>query len=209
MTEPADSVSINDRQSVINKMARRAEPGRRTAILAVARDLFSRQGYARTSMAQISAQAGVAHGTVYLYFDSKLSIADALVESYASGITDILSKSLSGSLGPEQIRTSVHNVLLYASENSDIVRLLDIRTNLGLENARPKAEKRMQRLLRAAITEGIRRGRIREYDSLAAAELISGLVEWITRVCFIWLKCDTSRFEKTAIQMLEHALIKS
>ena len=163
----------------------------------------------RTSMAQISQQAGVAHGTVYLYFDSKLSIADALVESYSSGITDILSKSLSGSLGYEQIGTSVHNILLYASKNSDIVRLQDVRANLGLENVRPQAEKRMQRLIRAAITEGIRRGRFRGYDSLAAAELISGLIEWITKICFIVLKCDTSRFEKTAIEMLEHALIKS
>jgi len=209
LTEPVDTVSINDRQSVINKMARIAEPGRRAAILAVARDLFSRQGYARTSMAQISTQSGVAHGTVYLYFDSKLSVADALVESYISGISDILSKSLSGSLGPEQIKICVHNILLYASKNSDIIRLLDIRANLGLDNVRPHADKKVQRILRAAITEGIRRGRIREYDSLAAAELVSGLIEWITRICFIWLKCDTSRFEKTAIQMLEHALIKS
>jgi len=160
-------------------------------------------------MAQISTQAGVAHGTVYLYFDSKLSISDALVENYISGISDILVKSLSGPLGPEQIRISVHNILLYASKNSDLVRLLDIRANLGLENIRPHADKKLQRILRAAITEGIRRGRIREYDSLAAAELVSGLIEWITRICFIWLKCDTSRFEKTAIQMLEHALIKS
>jgi len=209
LTDSGDVVSINDHLSVITTMTRRPAPGRQSEILAVAHDLFSRQGYARTSMAQIAAQSGVAHGTVYLYFDSKLSIADALVENYASGITDILAKSLSGSLGPEQIRICVHNVLVYASKNSDIVRLLDIRTNLGLENVRPHAEKRMQRLLRATIREGIRRGRLREYDTLAAAELVSGLVEWITRVCFIWLKCDTSRFEETAIQMLEHALIKS
>ena len=190
-------------------MARRAVTGRRSEILAVARDLFSRQGYARTSMAQIAAQAGVAHGTVYIYFDSKLAVADALVENYISSISAILEKSLSGSLGPEQIRSCVHNVLQYASKNSDIVRLLDIRANLGMENMRPYADKKVQRILRAAIATGIKRGRIREYDTLAAAELVGGLVEWITRICFMWLKCDTSRFEKTAIQMLEHALIKS
>lgn len=188
---------------------RKGQEGRRVAILTAARDCFGRQGYLHTSMEQIAAQSGIAHGTVYLYFDSKLSIVDALVEIYSSGITDTLSNSLSGSLGPEQIRSCIHNVLLYASENSDIVRLLDIRSTLGLENVRPRAEKRMQRLIRATIAEGIRRGRFRGYDSLAAAELISGLVEWIIKICFIVLKCDTSRFEKTAIQMLEHALIKS
>lgn len=209
MTEPADAVSINDRQSVVIKVVRKAEPGRRTAILAVARDLFSRQGYARTGIAQIAKQAGVAHGTVYLYFNSKLAVADALVEGYTNGISEILTKSLSGPLGPTQIRTCVHNILLYSSRNADLVRLLDIRANLGTENVRPADDKKMQEILRAAIAEGIRRGRIREYDSLAAAELVSGLVEWTTRKCFVWLKCDTSRFEETAIQMLEHALIKS
>ncbi len=190
-------------------MARKAVPGRHSAILAAARDLFRRQGYARTSMAQIAAHAGIARGTTYLYFDSKLAVADALIERYTNDIAKIFSKSLSDSLGPEQIRTCVHNILLYSSENTDIVRLLNIHANLGMEDARPSDDKKLQEILRTSIIEGIKRGKIREYDPLAAAELVSGLVEWTTRKCFIWLKCDTSRFEETAIQMLEHALIKS
>lgn len=209
MTERADTVNISDRLSVINTIVRRAKPGRRRAILAVARDLFSRQGYDHTSIAQIAAQAGIAHGTVYIYFKSKPAVADALVEDYTNGISEILTKLLSGSLGPAQIRTCVHNILLYSSKNADIVRLLDTRVNLGTENERPNDDTKMQEILRAAIAEGIRRGRFRAYDPLVAAELVSGLVEWITRKCIIWLKCDTSRFEETAIQMLEHALIKS
>ena len=191
-------------------MARRSEPGRRSVILAAARDLFNRQGYSRTSMRQIAEQAGVAHGTIYLYFDTKLAMADALVEGYISSASVILEKSLSGSLGPEQIRTCVHKILLHASKNSDIVRLLDIRVHLGLENIRqPDADKKLQKMLGAVIAEGIKRGRFREYDTFAAAALVSGMIEWITRISFMWLKCDISVFEETAIQMLEHALIKS
>ncbi len=189
-------------------MARKAVPGRQNAILAAARELFRQQGYARTSMSQIAERSGVAHGTIYLYFDSKLAVADALVEGYISGVSDILQKALSGSLGPQQIRICVHEVLAYASSNADIVRLLDIRANLGMENVRPYADKKVQRILRNAIATGIKRGRVREYDTLAAAELVGGLIEWITRICFMWLKCDTARFEQTAIQMLEYALIK-
>jgi AcrR family transcriptional regulator len=161
-------------------------------------------------MRQIAEQAGVAHGTIYLYFGTKLAVADALIDSYISDISVILEKSLSGSLGPEQIRTCVHKILLHASKNSDIVRLLDIRVHLGLENIRqPDADKKLQKMLSAVIAEGIKRGRFREYDTFAAAALVSGLVEWITRYSLMWLKCDTSLFEETAIQMLEHALIKS
>jgi len=161
-------------------------------------------------MAQIAVQSGIAPGTIYLYFDSKLAMADALVEDYIDGASVILEKSLSGSLGPDQIRTCVHKVLLHASKNSDIVRLLDIRVHLGLENIQqPEADKKLQKMLSAVIAEGIKRGRIREYDPFAAAALVSGLVEWITRYSLMWLKCDTSLFEETAIQMLEHALIKT
>lgn len=191
-------------------MARRAARGRRGEILVAARDLFCRQGYARTSMSQIAEQAGVGHGTLYFYFDSKLAVADALVEGYINQVSDILQKSLSGSLGPEQIRTCVHKVILLASKNSDIIRLMDIRCTLGMENIiQPNADKKLQKILITAITTGIHRGRLREYDPIVAAKMITGIVEWIARICLLWLKCDTSRFEETAIQMLEHALIKS
>jgi len=161
-------------------------------------------------MSQIAAQAGVAHGTLYFYFDSKLAVADTLVEGYINSVSEILQKSLSGSLGPEQIRTCVHNVLLLASKNSDIIRLMDIRCTLGMENIKePYANEKLQKILIAAITTGINRGRFREYDPLVAAKMVTGIVEWTARICLMWLKCDTSRFEETAIQMLEHALIKS
>lgn len=40
-------------------------------IVAAARDLFDRQGFQATTTAEISAQAGVGTGTLYLYVDSK------------------------------------------------------------------------------------------------------------------------------------------
>ncbi len=189
-------------------MARRAEPGKRKRILAAARELFGKQGYNRTTMSQISVQSGIAHGTVYFYFNSKLDVADALVEEYLDGISRILKDSLSGSLGPEQIRACMHSVLQYASRNSDIARLQHVRSNLDVDAGRPPDDLKPQKILGNAIAEGIRRGRIREYDPLAAAELISGLVEWIVRICFVRARCETSRIEETAVRMLEYALIK-
>jgi AcrR family transcriptional regulator len=42
-----------------------------TAILDAARTVFSREGYAATSVDEVAAEAGIAKGTVYLYFKSK------------------------------------------------------------------------------------------------------------------------------------------
>ncbi len=47
---------------------------RRCAILQAARAVFARQGYADTVVEEIATQAGIAKGTLYLYFPSKEQI---------------------------------------------------------------------------------------------------------------------------------------
>jgi len=53
---------------------------RRRQILDAAIDCFAREGFHRTSMTQIIAEAGVSAGTIYLYFDSKEEIVEAIAE---------------------------------------------------------------------------------------------------------------------------------
>jgi len=56
---------------------------RRSQILEAAAGVFAERGYARATMKEIAARAGVAPGTIYLYFENKrdllLSIADQLI----------------------------------------------------------------------------------------------------------------------------------
>ena len=52
-------------------MARKADPGKRKAIIEGATQVFSRNGYARTRMAEVARTAGVGKGTIYEYFRSK------------------------------------------------------------------------------------------------------------------------------------------
>jgi AcrR family transcriptional regulator len=53
---------------------------RRRQILDASIECFAREGFHRTSMAQIIAKAGVSVGTIYLYFDSKEQIVEAIAE---------------------------------------------------------------------------------------------------------------------------------
>ena len=57
--------------------APRAE-AKREAILAASVTLFGRYGYRRTSMEEIAREAGIAKGTVYLYFPTKEALFRAL-----------------------------------------------------------------------------------------------------------------------------------
>ncbi len=53
---------------------------RRRQILDASIDCFAREGFHRTSMTQIIAEAGVSAGTIYLYFTSKEEIVEAIAE---------------------------------------------------------------------------------------------------------------------------------
>jgi len=53
---------------------------RRSEILDVAQRLFYRKGYEQTSVQDIITEIGIAKGTFYHYFDSKLDLLDAMIE---------------------------------------------------------------------------------------------------------------------------------
>jgi AcrR family transcriptional regulator len=69
---------------------RREALERRRSILAAAKKLFWKNGYARTTMPQVAAQAELAPGTLYLYFPSK----DALYVELLSEGYDLLQARL-------------------------------------------------------------------------------------------------------------------
>ncbi|GAA1116072.1 TetR/AcrR family transcriptional regulator [Nocardiopsis composta] len=58
----------------------RADSATRAALLAAARTVFERRGYARTTVAGITAEAGVGRATFYVYFASKAEAFAVLAE---------------------------------------------------------------------------------------------------------------------------------
>ena len=61
-----------------------AKAERRLQILTAARDVFAKRGYSQATIDDIVAQAGVARGTFYLYFEDKRSAFEALVERFST-----------------------------------------------------------------------------------------------------------------------------
>ncbi|WP_102192977.1 TetR/AcrR family transcriptional regulator [Microbacterium aurantiacum] len=61
-------------------MPRPRLPHRRTAILDAAEQLVLEQGFDATSVASVAARAGIGKGAVYLEFESKTDILDALLQ---------------------------------------------------------------------------------------------------------------------------------
>ena len=61
---------------------------KRGVMLAAARAVFEREGYDGASMSDIAAEAGVSKPTLYVYFDSKERLFDALIEDMSLSVPE-------------------------------------------------------------------------------------------------------------------------
>jgi AcrR family transcriptional regulator len=62
------------------------------AILQAGREVFMEKGYDAATMTEIAARSGTAIGSLYRFFPSKESLADALLQDYAEQMVEGLSK---------------------------------------------------------------------------------------------------------------------
>jgi AcrR family transcriptional regulator len=75
-------------------MAQHKKPEVRDAILEGAFRLFSKQGYAATTMAAIARASGISPGNVYIYFESKLEILYAIYDPWLRRRIQLLESEL-------------------------------------------------------------------------------------------------------------------
>ncbi len=83
------------------KASPEATDERRRIILAAALDVFSRHGFAAARLDDVAAQAGVAKGTLYLYFPNKQTLFQELIRSYLSPLFDKLAQETPPDVPPQ------------------------------------------------------------------------------------------------------------
>ena len=158
---------------------------RRREILEAATELFGRQGYDVTTVQAIAARAGVAAGTVYLYFPSKEAILDALREDFEAGLLDRVAAVATAVLAEEDASGGI------VSYEEVVERLIDGMVAYGLVNrgatevlAHQKArtggitdplptQGALDDALARVIREGMRLGHVHTSDPEMTAHLLS------------------------------------
>ncbi len=97
---------------------------RREEILLAAERLFSKNGFFKTSMAEIAESAQFAMGTVYRFFKSKEEIYISLVEGKVEQLLHLLKEATrSGPSAPEKLRAVIRVKLAFADQNRDFFRI--------------------------------------------------------------------------------------
>jgi AcrR family transcriptional regulator len=83
------------------KASPEATDERRRTILNAALEIFSRHGFAAARLDDVAAQAGVAKGTLYLYFPNKQALFEELIRSYVSPLFDKLAHDTLPNVPPQ------------------------------------------------------------------------------------------------------------
>jgi len=97
---------------------------RREEILSAAEGLFSKNGFFKTSMAEIAEAAQFAMGTVYKFFKSKEDIYISLVESKVEEMLLQLEQAVrKAQSADDKIREVIRVKLAFADQNRDFFRI--------------------------------------------------------------------------------------
>jgi TetR/AcrR family fatty acid metabolism transcriptional regulator len=147
---------------------------KRRQLLEAAVRVFARKGYHASRVGDIAEEAGVAHGLLYHYFESKEQVLDTIFrETWSELLATVHSVEKSGQPAREQLRQVAAILLRAWRRDPDLVRVL-VR-----EVARsPQVQRQVGELgeALAAIERMVRRGQ--EEGSLRG-DLDARLVSWI------------------------------
>lgn len=158
---------------------------RRAEILAAAVELFHERGYDATTVQHIATAAGVAAGTVYLYFSSKEAVLHALHADFHAGIETAMQTAFdsvwqhveAGDLSVEgpmerMVGPLVDSVVTFLRERPTETAVM-YRYLPRVHHDAEDEDDRTAGYIAAAIEFGIERGRVQVSDPEMAGLLIA------------------------------------
>ena len=92
---------------------------KRDQILQSAAKIFATEGFDRASMAQLARECGISKANIYHYYDSKDAILVDILDSYLSGLRDLILATDVAGLNPEDRLRRVIRDVLRAYQGSD------------------------------------------------------------------------------------------
>lgn len=177
---PARTLARIDKADRTEKRA--PVPDKREAILRAATHVFARNGYASSKVSDIARHAGVADGTVYLYFKNKEDVLHSIFDRHAGTALAAAREQLAASDDPrERLRriAETHLGLLGADRDLAIVFQVELRsTTKFVEEFTAAGLAAYVRLIREAFEEGQRRGIFRpQPDAKILAKAFFGALD--------------------------------
>jgi TetR/AcrR family fatty acid metabolism transcriptional regulator len=179
---------------------------KRQAILDAARAIIAKQGYEETTIAQIASTAGVAVGTVYLYFRNKRDIYTSLSTGWVEDIAEVIQDPRVLSLPIEQIpRAIIEASFLICHDKSDLMTVFQIDIQSAEElRLHKEAEETITRAIDSFFHIAIERGQLAPFDTKNYAKILFGLVHSVLFDCFCIENGENeTQYRESVIEFIE------
>ena len=200
---------------------RGASSEKRERILDAAERIFAENGFYNARVAEIARSAGVADGTIYLYFKSKDDLLICLFESRMERVNDLLARAVATVTSPTaKLLAILSTYLKLVGDNPPLAEVLTIELRQSSKFMKEYANPRFGeflKLIAQIIAEGQRTGELDAtippphaarmifgiLDELALAWLLGGgdnfdiarAAEWVGRLVMNGLKTPSSAAE--------------
>ena len=163
--------------------------GKRERILDAAVRVFAEQGFYHAKVAQIAQLAGVADGTIYLYFKSKDDLLISLFEDRMTEVNAQLREALDSARGAvERLKRVIRMHLALVEQNLPMAEVISVElrqsSKFVKEYANPKFVEFL-RLIAGAIADGQEHGELRrDVDPQLIARSLFGALD---EIALSWL----------------------
>lgn len=159
---------------------------KRQAIIEAARNIFAQKGYEDTTIAEIAEEAGVAVGTVYLYFHNKREIYTSVSLDQMMALAAVIEDPRIVSLPLEQVpRAIIEATFRICHQNSGLMSLfkVDIQSKEEIQQHKA-AEALITNALDNFLRQAIAQGQLAPFDTGMYAKILFGLVDSALYDCF-------------------------
>ena len=145
-------------------------------LLDAALDLFERRGFDGVAVPEIAKEAGVATGTVYVYFRDKEALVNALYRHWKTVCNDMVLAPLPpGLLVRDKFTTYWQRMMAFAQNHPRAVRFMDLHHHSAYLDEESRAlSGRYGSVARDFIAEAKAAGVIRDLDPIMVVALMWG-----------------------------------
>ncbi len=155
------------------------------AIMQAAVEVFIQKGFSGATTKEIAQAAGIAEGTVFRHFTSKVEILYSIVEGFLPmiGVGSLKQaiRECEELDGKDAIRHIIENRLNLMRNSTPFVRVILIESNYDPKLRQlyyDQVYQPIQQLLRDFIANGVKRGKFRDVDPVLAANTIVSFITY-------------------------------
>jgi AcrR family transcriptional regulator len=182
--------SVSASKRIVTRKRSRGRPSipfLRETILRHAGELFARNDFARISIDEIAARAGIGKGSIYRQFGSKEELyATVVIEGFQQLQKEIRAALKDRTSTREQLATVVRHTLKYFWTRRQFFAMLRDPAAIPprLERGYLKQRHELSKMVSAILADGIESGSMRaDLDTRIVAESLLGMLRGINRYC--------------------------